>query len=518
MEVRTEEYYIYLAVDYEKQNEIGKALQAAQEGYRKFPNNYELLFMSANYSYLQNGCETAYVKYLMALSLCENEDRKIIEDNWRAIDTRELNADKVRESLKEMIEERIKLREYVGTYKIVTNIVFSSDAFLFKKIIDQWLRYYYMMLEITSCEMQRGVEKTTAEIFLSWKELERAVTLFKFVFRRIWFGIPQKNPYALEELIKEYGVSADFLAVVGKYSVHESYVASVLLEVAKILSESNCTEHATILRQYGVWIAGVQKENKEVMIFEGNNNNLNVFSVDAQSASSGSIKDVDEKGIAFIFCANDENYVREVVDYLKRQNVPKDYRVSAYIIYNAKSMTQGYNIGMKLSNARYKIYTHQDTFIFDPDYTWNLIQELREKDYHMLGVAGAGKMSPDGVWWNCNPMDKHMCLYQDMVISMLCSVTESKEKTSVETECLDGVLIATDRDMEWREDLFNNFHFYDVSQSYAFFKKGYKVGVYNNERVGVLHEVSVSKNPHTEREYEISRLKFEQKYLMEKII
>ena len=47
----------------------------------------------------------------------------------------------------------------------------------------------------------------------------------------------------------------------------------------------------------------------------------------------------------------------------------------------------------------------------------------------------------------------------------------------VSVEAIDGLLIATQYDFPWREDLFKEFDFYDASQSMEFIRKGYKVVV-----------------------------------------
>ena len=52
-----------------------------------------------------------------------------------------------------------------------------------------------------------------------------------------------------------------------------------------------------------------------------------------------------------------------------------------------------------------------------------------------------------------------------------------ESKTFIPVECIDGLLMATQYDVPWREDLFDGFDFYDVSQSFEFRKAGYTVGV-----------------------------------------
>lgn len=51
---------------------------------------------------------------------------------------------------------------------------------------------------------------------------------------------------------------------------------------------------------------------------------------------------------------------------------------------------------------------------------------------------------------------------------------------------IDGLLMAAQYDVEWREDLFRGFHFYDTSQSLEFQKHGYQVGVACQKTLGAF--------------------------------
>jgi hypothetical protein len=52
---------------------------------------------------------------------------------------------------------------------------------------------------------------------------------------------------------------------------------------------------------------------------------------------------------------------------------------------------------------------------------------------------------------------------------------------------IDGLLMATQYDIPWREDIIDGFHFYDKSQSLEFYKRGYEVVVPRMENTWVLH-------------------------------
>ena len=55
-------------------------------------------------------------------------------------------------------------------------------------------------------------------------------------------------------------------------------------------------------------------------------------------------------------------------------------------------------------------------------------------------------------------------------------------------KAIDGLIMATQYDIPWREDLFQGWHFYDISQSLEFNKKGYKVVVPKQDNVWCMHE------------------------------
>ena len=71
----------------------------------------------------------------------------------------------------------------------------------------------------------------------------------------------------------------------------------------------------------------------------------------------------NDRKICFIICSNNQQYLEECLLYLSLLKVPKGYETEVLAIQDASSMTAGYNEGMKASDAKYKVYLHQDTFI-----------------------------------------------------------------------------------------------------------------------------------------------------------
>ena len=66
---------------------------------------------------------------------------------------------------------------------------------------------------------------------------------------------------------------------------------------------------------------------------------------------------------------------------------------------------------------------------------------------------------------------------------------------------MDGLLIATQYDIPWREDLFKKWDFYDVSQSFEFIDAGYKVVIPGQATDWYMHDCGIInlKNYNNER-------------------
>ena len=185
---------------------------------------------------------------------------------------------------------------------------------------------------------------------------------------------------------------------------------------------------------------------------------------------------VDEHKICFIICANKEYFLEECLFYINRLDVPEGYSVEVISITDAVSMTSGYNEGMQASNARYKVYLHQDVFIVYKGFLRAVLDIFAsDETIGMIGMVGAPQMSPDGVMWNgfregqLYGKNPEQMSYQEYAYR--------PEDGLHEVEAIDGLLMVTRQDVPWREDLFDGWDFYDVSQSFEFRKRGYRVVV-----------------------------------------
>jgi len=196
----------------------------------------------------------------------------------------------------------------------------------------------------------------------------------------------------------------------------------------------------------------------------------------------------DEYKICFIICSNDELQLQECMMYLNLLYIPEGYQTDVIIVTEAASMAAGYNDAMRMSDAKYKIYLHQDTFIVDPLFL-NYILKLFRKDrtIGMMGIVGAEKLSKDGVMWHEPRCGGFYRLEEKVKDGLDKDNLVRLKRGHKEVEVIDGFLMATQYDLLWREDIFHGFDFYDISQCMEFRRAGYKIAVPAQKTDWVIH-------------------------------
>lgn len=185
---------------------------------------------------------------------------------------------------------------------------------------------------------------------------------------------------------------------------------------------------------------------------------------------------MDERKFCFIICTESEIYYRECAYYISHLRIPEGYRAEILPVRDAKSMAAGYNLGMAATDAKYKIYLHQDTFILNPNFLNDLLTVFSmDERIAMIGMQGVEHISPDAVEWNVALTGR---VYEE---SQGMEDYESYRFDASEgvTDCdyVRGFLIATSQDLPWREDLFDGWNFFDASQGFEFRKAGWRVVV-----------------------------------------
>ncbi|MBD5524390.1 MAG: methyltransferase domain-containing protein [Lachnospiraceae bacterium] len=216
---------------------------------------------------------------------------------------------------------------------------------------------------------------------------------------------------------------------------------------------------------------------------------------------------VDDKKICFIICSSNELYTGECLYYINHLRIPAGYQIEVLTVEDAVSMAAGYNEGMQSSDAKYKVYLHQDVFIVNTDFIQDFLKIFQaDEQIGMIGMVGAPQLPASGIMWETKRCG---AIYAPAYFHDALSRFDGD--TLTEVEAIDGLLMITQYDIPWREDLFDKWDFYDCSQSQEFIRQGYKVVVPALETPWCLHDSVLADLS----AYDGERIKFLQEYFMQ---
>ncbi|ANB61420.1 glycosyltransferase [Anoxybacteroides amylolyticum] len=199
---------------------------------------------------------------------------------------------------------------------------------------------------------------------------------------------------------------------------------------------------------------------------------------------------MNDKKIAFICCVNNRALYEESVRYVKSLHVPVGYEIELIAIEGAYSITSGYNQGMRQTDAKYKVYLHQDVFIVNKNFLYDIIA-LFEKypKLGLIGVAGAKTIPKNGVWWEST--QRFGKVYDSHTGEMKLLSFKDTELDYEPVQAIDGLIMVTQYDIPWRDDLFTGWHFYDLSQCQEFWLAGYEVGIVRQNEPWCIHDCGI---------------------------
>ena len=226
-------------------------------------------------------------------------------------------------------------------------------------------------------------------------------------------------------------------------------------------------------------------------------------------------KDLDDHSICFISNVNNEAEYEGAKNAILELEIPSGYKVEILGVRHAVSMAAGYQQAMEASNAKYKIYLHQDVFVINPRLISNLLNIFQSDiKVGMVGVAGAAKLrQAQPAWWISELSTLFGTCYtrlsENEMVRNYYGEVPGGPGAYVHVAAIDGLFMATQYDLPWRADLFHGWHFYDISQSREFINAGYKVVIPHQQEPWVIHDCG--RKPLDDSYYENMRI-FKENY------
>lgn len=419
---------------------------------------FDIYMQLGNQLEKENKLLMAYGMYMEAFYSATEEEQGLLKSFLELLEEKvSVTAEERNQELKLQLLEWIAAGEISCAISCYSNIIDKLDGFQW---IDAENAVLYQCFSIYQSELNNN-DMTWSMGGKSLKEIKEWYLKLRFMIRRI--DMNASDDVEFISYVTEEKISKTALYYMGlKTGFYKKRIFSYLCNVFKEYQRKEYEQFFyEISREY-------PEENTEITEECEENNNL-------------------EGKIAFILAVNDEMFYQEALYYIQRLKVPPKMEVEVIPIRGANAMTEAYQQGMEMTDAKYKVYLHQDAMLVNSNMIYELCHIFKEKEIGMVGVAGAARMSESGIWWNGKPEEVYMNLYQDAVMVTEYSLKNSFSQQYKEVEALDGVLLATQYDLPWRCDLFQGWHFYDVSQCMEFKKNNYKVVVAGQKKTWCVH-------------------------------
>ncbi|ERL04917.1 glycosyltransferase family protein [Mitsuokella sp. oral taxon 131] len=191
-----------------------------------------------------------------------------------------------------------------------------------------------------------------------------------------------------------------------------------------------------------------------------------------------SARRLDEGKVAFVTCVNDEAWYQEARAYMESLDVPAGMKTEFIPVRQAASMCAGYEEGRLASDAKYKVYLHQDTLVVNKSLIADLLDLFADATIGAVGVIGCRSLPKSGIWWD-GMRNYGRVLHACEPESVVDSECMEPDGDYMEVEAVDGLFIATQCDIAWRADLFTGWHLYDTSYCRELQRRGFRVVVPN---------------------------------------
>ena len=201
---------------------------------------------------------------------------------------------------------------------------------------------------------------------------------------------------------------------------------------------------------------------------------------------------MNENKVAFIICVNDDLYASECVYYINHLIIPANFAIDIITIKEADGMAAAYNAAMMSSDAKYKVYLHQDVFILNRNLINDFLDVFQNEKIGMIGVLGRLDSYPQNALFHYM-WDIGYCMLVGYEHCHYLSPSQEIQKFLdgvVKVCAIDGMFMITQYDVPWNEQVIG-WHFYDIAQCIEMQRHGYEIVLPYQKDAWILHDAVV---------------------------
>ncbi|NLK24472.1 MAG: glycosyltransferase [Clostridiales bacterium] len=215
---------------------------------------------------------------------------------------------------------------------------------------------------------------------------------------------------------------------------------------------------------------------------------------------------MNNKKISFIIIKKNEDAYLECLKYIQKLNVPTGYSVDYVYVKDSNNIAKSFNYAMNKTDAKYKVYINENTRIVDHNFIINILKIFSDNTIGMIGVCGAEKLNTKAVF---SDSKKIISSAKIVKCDFFDKIQENSNSFYKNVQVINGIIMVTQQDIHWRDDIFDGNYFYDLSQSLEFYRNKLQVVIMQAKGVCAIYD---NVNETLDNTYNIYRNKFLEEY------
>jgi hypothetical protein len=129
-------------------------------------------------------------------------------------------------------------------------------------------------------------------------------------------------------------------------------------------------------------------------------------------------------------------------------------------VSGSKSIAENYNAGIKRAKHKIIAFVHEDVDLLSPSWLFKILKVFASDiTISLIGFIGTTKQSSSGFWW----VSGKEYIFGRVIAGLERAIWDFNivENDYIEVECVDGLFLATNKDIRFDENLLG-FHCYDM--------------------------------------------------------